>query len=682
LINKTLLLSLAFISTSAYAAESPYLESVTVVATRNDASINALAQSVSIVDETSLHTTNAHHPSQIFQHTPGAWISRGNGQEHLTAIRSPVFTGAGACAAFLMSEDGIPLRPSGFCNVNQLFDTHYEVASQIEILRGPGSAVNGSNALFGSINTRLPHPLDITHSTFSAELSAHDYYRLKFVQPVLKRDHSALVVLGSATHDGGARQSSGYSQGKVSLKHHTETDSFSATSGVTLTSLDQETAGYIYGEDAYKDSTLVTTNPTPDAWRKNQTVRAWSKLNWDIDYGQLSLTPYARKTDTHFLMHFVPWQPEENNDTRSLGMQALWHAPTDETFDLTVGSDLELANGYLTEFQHQPSPFATDRIPQGAHYDYEVSAKNTAVFAHGNWYWANRFATKLRIRHDFIAYDYTNNLSSGSACTQAGLSCRFYRPEDRYDNFSFNSVSFGQHYSFNPHHNSYLTISRGFRAPQASELYRLQQGQNSASLLLPVVLTNIELGIRGSGQNYYYQFSVFNMFMNHGIFMDSQRRNVSGAETRHKGIEYELGHSFSHGIKVRIAGSFADHRYDNNPDLLGTEIGIEDNLIDTAPQNMHALKLDWQATERFTAQFEASHMGRYYLDPENSFSYPGHNIANIRLQYSTVKHMTFGLNILNMFNNAYAERADVSFGEYRYFPGEGRKAALSIEVSI
>ena len=37
------------------------------------------------------------HPKQIFTRIPGIWISRGSGQEHLTAIRSPVLTGPGAC---------------------------------------------------------------------------------------------------------------------------------------------------------------------------------------------------------------------------------------------------------------------------------------------------------------------------------------------------------------------------------------------------------------------------------------------------------------------------------------------------------------------------------------------------------------------------------------------------------
>ena len=81
-------------------------------------------QSISSISEDELVQLDAQHPKQIFRRSPGVWISRGSGQEHLTAIRSPVLTGPGACGSFLLLEDGIPIRPTGFCNVNDLSLIH------------------------------------------------------------------------------------------------------------------------------------------------------------------------------------------------------------------------------------------------------------------------------------------------------------------------------------------------------------------------------------------------------------------------------------------------------------------------------------------------------------------------------------------------------------------------------
>ena len=109
-------------------------------------------QSISSINEDELVQLDAQHPKQIFRRSPGVWISRGSGQEHLTAIRSPVLTGPGACGSFLLLEDGIPIRPTGFCNVNGLFETFFEIASGVETITGPASARYGANAMHGVIN--------------------------------------------------------------------------------------------------------------------------------------------------------------------------------------------------------------------------------------------------------------------------------------------------------------------------------------------------------------------------------------------------------------------------------------------------------------------------------------------------------------------------------------------------
>src|SRR5262245_10922689 len=89
----------------------------------------------------------ATHPSEVFVQVPGVWISRGSEEEHLTAIRSPVFAGPSSCAEFLVLENGIPIRPEGFCNANELLELDLEQADRIEVLRGASGALFGGNAV-------------------------------------------------------------------------------------------------------------------------------------------------------------------------------------------------------------------------------------------------------------------------------------------------------------------------------------------------------------------------------------------------------------------------------------------------------------------------------------------------------------------------------------------------------
>ncbi len=69
--------------------------------------------SISAIDADELRLLGATHAAEALNRIAGVMIQRGSGQESLTAIRSPVLTGPGACGTFLLLEDGMPLRPVG-----------------------------------------------------------------------------------------------------------------------------------------------------------------------------------------------------------------------------------------------------------------------------------------------------------------------------------------------------------------------------------------------------------------------------------------------------------------------------------------------------------------------------------------------------------------------------------------
>ena len=106
----------------------------------------------SALDQTTIERIAPQHSNQVFNRIAGSWVSRGNGQESLISLRSPVLTGAGSCGSFITAQDGISMRSPGFCNVNQLFDANLLQAGKVEVLKGPATVVFGSNALHGIIN--------------------------------------------------------------------------------------------------------------------------------------------------------------------------------------------------------------------------------------------------------------------------------------------------------------------------------------------------------------------------------------------------------------------------------------------------------------------------------------------------------------------------------------------------
>ena len=122
------------------AGEPPELDAVVVTASRFAKPLADYAGSATRLSAEDIAQRGATHYADLLNLAPGVQLQRGSGQEGLLAIRSPVLTGAGACGAFLILEDGLPLRPAGFCNVNDLFEINTEQAGALEVLRGPGSA--------------------------------------------------------------------------------------------------------------------------------------------------------------------------------------------------------------------------------------------------------------------------------------------------------------------------------------------------------------------------------------------------------------------------------------------------------------------------------------------------------------------------------------------------------------
>lgn len=667
----TVLLSLAL---TARAQPESYLETVIVTAKHNSAAIADINRSVTHVDQDALKRLNAEHANQLFQNSPGTWVSRGDGQESLTAIRSPVFTGAGACAAFLMSEDGIPLRASGFCNANQLFDSHFEAAERVEIIRGPNAAYDGSNALFGAINVLLP-TADRGPNQITVSSGSFDFYRLN-----ARISSTQTALFATLTDDNTERDQAGYQQQKLSLRHQQKLGSFSAHSGISLSHLNQRTAGYIEGKDAYKNDAVRNQNLNPDAYRNAQSLRLFSRLHWEWQHHSLTLTPYLRSNRMDFLMHFLPWQPVEENGHQSAGIMAQWHTRVSNSLALTLGSEFEMTQGWLRETQFSLAPFSPEQFPQGVHYDYAVDAATAAAYASLDWRVNARLNIGFNLRNDSIRYDYTTHTDSGGACEPSIPNCRFFRPDDRSDHFQHLTTSINGRFEWAPLQQVFASTANGFRAPQATELYRLQQGQIQADLK-PVRLLSRELGLRGELGDGFYQVALYNMDLSDGIFQNNERQNVSGANTHHSGLEYELGYHIHPQWLVRASGSLARHTYSNNPNLLGSNELLKGNEIDTAPQQTHALVVSWLASDRINADAEWVSMGSYFLDPQNNYHYPGHTLSNLRLTLRGDGDWEARIALLNAMNSRYAERADVAFGEERYFPGQSRKLILSLSYT-
>jgi iron complex outermembrane receptor protein len=676
-----LAISLLTFANSAF-AQVAIIEQTLVSATRQPLDGASLPLAWSVIDDEALRLTGQVHINEVMQQIPGAWISRGNGQESLTSLRSPVLTGAGGCGAFFMAADGINLRAPGFCNVNQLFDANAEQAARIEVIKGPATALYGSNAMHGVINILSAEPTAELDHTIALEAGPHEYYRAKYRYGNTHGQHGISLRFNGTT-DAGYKDESGYDQQKVTVRHDYAGASFNTKTVLDYANLNQETSGFIQGFEVYKDSSEKKSNPNPEAYRDAWSLRLHSDISWDLnDKNRLTVTPYLRDNEMEFLQHFLPWKALEENGHTSLGLRTTLHTDGDG-YSWANGVDLEYTDGWLKETQEED--FSPNQ-PRGVHYDYQVDATLAALYSQLTAELGNRWDMTAGARLEHTRYDYDNQTDDGPACGPEASACRFYRPSDRKDDFTDWSLNAGLGFKLADNHYSYLRVAQGFRAPQTSELYRLQAGQESADLDSEE-LFSIELGVRGNYLNGFdYDLSVYYMNKDEVIFQDSNRQNVSGAKTKHSGIDVALDYQIAEDWSISVDATYASHQYDSRVSLLGASDDIKGNDIDTAPNVFGSARLNWDLSELSgrdaTAQLEWVYMDSYYLEPDNNHEYDGHSLLNLRISSQLTERFSGALRLTNLTDEDYAERADFGFGNYRYFVGEPLGAYVEISYQL
>ncbi|RZP02487.1 MAG: TonB-dependent receptor [Gammaproteobacteria bacterium] len=640
-------------------------------------------QSLSSINEKELEDLDAQHPKQIFRRSPGVWISRGSGQEHLTAIRSPVLAGPGACGSFLVLEDGLAVRPTGFCNVNGLFETFYEMATKVETITGPASARYGANAMHGVINI-LSKPISSENKIYT-NIGPNDYRNFK----IRVGNQKNLSFDGFFANNDGFRNQSGYDQQKIRVQSNFLISSWSATLKATLTNLNQETAGYINGLDSYKDEDFSKRNFNPEAYRDANSQRISLRFTRENNNTVDAITAYIRNNDMKFFQHFLPGTPLEENNHTSVG--AVFQRISDyEAFSFVRGFQFDLAKAELTETQKDAlttsSAFNNATRPQGKHYDYQVDSFVYAVFAGIEDFYINDHLNLFAdARAEFIEYDYSNNMISGNTRedgTNCGFGgCYYNRPADRTDNFNEISARIGLVTNFEEI-NYFAQISLGFRPPQINEAYRLQKKQNVTDLNSET-LTMLELGSRYEWDSIMGSISLYKSKKKNSIFRDAENFIVDNGKTNHKGIELSLNWIANANNTFSTNITYGDHKYDFETDTSMREKIRIGNQIDTAPKLMANLLWDLNLNNNSSLVFEVEHMSSYYTDAANLHKYEGHTLYHARYSQKLSESLKTYLRIDNISDKAYAERADFNaFGGDRYFPGLPREIYIGLEYTF
>ena len=606
-------------------------------------------------------------PSMLFQalnQVAGLHMVDLGNEQYKMSIRQP-FTNK---AYFLYMEDGVPLRPTGIFNPNALIDINMAGIDRVEVLRGPASAMYGSNAVAGALNFITPDPATLSPSSVSIRMDHHGYKRVDG-SSFTGSDRLKLYVGGYAARQRNAWfDHSDFDKVAFTIRsdYHLAEGAVLETAA-TISRLSTDTNGALDSLNFFsRDISSLHTFTYRDMGASR--VRSTLRKSW-TDRQRSRITAFYRNATIEQLPY---WRVRTKRSNRS---EATGEINRDHFWSLGLLAQHEIFFDRLdsrllfgASFDNSPASYRAEYIdvkkddtgryisyiaPDSLLSNYDVRIRNTAAYAQYEMQPLENFRVIASLRFDGIEYDYDNHLDP-SAYSGA--------PDEKT---AFNRISpkIGITYDLQRGRGVYANYSLGFAPPEINELYN---GVKVPSLS-PASFDSYEIGgwaafLRGS---MFFDVSLYTMAARDEIIPvildDDSRENRNAGHTRHHGIEFTMLYQPIDALSFRLSGANALHKFidynENGFDYSGNRMmnapaWIANGEIAVKPPALENLRfaLEWQR------------VSSYELDNSNSATYGGYDIFNAVASYIHSSWQVWA-KVNNLLDKTYATTAAAySFG--------------------
>ena len=630
------------------------LQEVVVSTSREARRAAATPLSVGVFGEEEIRAARARHPSDLVNRSAGVYVSNYGGEGHATAIRQPITTKA----VYAYLEDGVPTRSTGFFNHNALYEVNLPQAGRIEIIKGPGSAVYGSDAIGGVVNSFTRAPSGTPEAELFVEGGGAGYVRAlgtasrSFGSAGLRFD-------GNATRSGGWREGAGYQRQSGTMRW----DQYlgqgrTLKTVVTASHVDQpgDGGGDLSRSDFEATPDLVYTGI---AYRRVWALRASTAFEAGSEAQSVGATLYARYNTLDLMPSWqLSFDPQVwSSENRSLGVLTRYRrsvAPLRAS--LSAGLDAEYSPGSRVEqavLASRQGPVFTSYTLGDVQYDYDVAFWQAAPYAQAEFTPLPGLQFSAGARYDVLGYRYDNRLGE----LQTG---NWRRPGSTDVDFERLSPKLGITWEPLRGTSVFAAYRAAFRAPSESQLFR--QGAAASTVdLQPVKVNSYEAGLRAeAGGRARFEVTAYTMELSDDIltFLDPQnglRLTQNAGATRHRGIEVGAGVAPVAGLRLDAAVSYAKHRYlEWRP---RSDLDYSGNEMELAPNWLLNTRVTWQPAfvPGASLGLEYVRLGAYWQDPENQARYAGHQLVNAQAAFPVTRRLELVGRVSNLTDARYAE---------------------------
>lgn len=668
------------------------LNEVVVSANRTAEKRTEAPVAISTISRQVIQDTKAQRIDQLLNKASGVYNASLGNELNQIAIRQPI----GPNNRFLFLEDGLPLRTFAVFDHNGLVEENMAAAKNIEVIKGPSSALYGAEAIGGVVNVITQASPAYTSGYLSAQSNDAGYKRVDGQIGSTKGKVGFIVSGYYANQTNGPIQYSDFHKTAITgrIDYHIDTAT-TWTNSITYTNFYGDMYGNLdsahFANRNYSTQTLFT-------YRKSYALRArsaishkWNKnstTNATFLYRDNSLTQnpsYAIATYHTGGISENPVSPDTaagNINTNAFNSYGLYlqHVQRFKFLNskLIIGTSGELdPQSFFQNFiwvkkrtQDGVTNYVSYTNPESDSVmaNYRTVISNFSAYADYGFTVMRGLRFSAALRYDTYQYAFVNSLP-GSKVTGGPSAIVSYNKAAPKIGFTYNYRGIG----------FYGTYSEGYVPPQLSDVFGIS---NNNAYLLPQTFKNYELGgwLSLFEHKLYVDYSLYLMNGTNEIITVQLPNNTfqsqNAGATRHQGIEYGINYRPVKDWFIRLSGTNALHKYTN---YIANGINYNGNEMAGAPHFYGNAEVTYKPRfiKGFRIGLEEQLVSKYYMDDVNRNIYGGYQVTNVRAGYK-LGPAEIWLNALNIFNTYYASRALKSAYGYTYNLGDPRAFTLGL----
>ncbi len=620
------------------------LDEVVVTASRVSEKIKDTTVAVNVLSESELENVKARNPTEFLTRLPGINSQNLGGESELTAIRVPThFTNPYT----IVLLDGVPTSSYGSGSSSQFSQLNSDNIARIEIIKGPASALYGSNAIGGIINVITKTPSPEPQVKIWSELGDHQQWRSGLSGSGSNGPLGFNVDLSLIDSEGWRDHNALEKKAGTIKTYFTRNDESLLSFKIDFLSSEKDSPGTLSEADFYSDWQHSYQTFT---YSKTDKIAPVLSYNHYFAESELSATLALRDIETEGIPNYSIRQQGPSyvgsmttSDSQDLDLQLLYsHNFSQARSKIITGLDMVRGSKETNSFNLAVTydtllKLYTSYTLGALSKSYDITTKVNAPYLQLETSPLENLRLIAGGRYDSAEYE-VDDLVGGTGVDKK---------------FSQFSPKIGLTYDISPSVNSYLSYSEGFVVPTTSQLWTSRYDNSE---LQAEKAKNYEVGLRTVfwQKRLKLDTSIYSMDITNKIVVNNDpfpnTKYINAGETSQEGAEIMATIVPSDLARLTMAYTYALNEYDV---YIDGGIDYSGNWQPRSPKHHLNVRLTIIPTRNLEVELEMDEISSQYADDANLHQYSRPTLFNLRVGYDWQSWSAWG-HILNLTDRQYA----------------------------